>query len=808
MCLNQTRLTMRLLLLLIFCLLCCTALYSQSCTDSSYKLRFSAPDSIYTTHHITTADGGTLVLAEVFAWPVKKVLLFRLDKKSRLLWSRILTEPSGQLQPARVLELTDGTIVLAGISRPLRAGPEKVFLARLDAAGLLQWQQLYAPAHNNLNPIHLHALAEGVGGDLLLAWKREQINDAVGENACSLTALRVSSTGAPAWSKTFRIGYPGVVNASGIFLRGGKVLVTGQVNDNRLPCPANGSRGAFFLMQLDYNSGIIEKHRNYCYREVPSNLGQVEDGEAHFSAELLHDGRLALFGASFLRTDSTYLYHVVFDEALQPVDARLYAVPYTEANNANHIRVLPTGRIHIAVVNSKAGEAWRATVAADGTITRQRRQPFSSAILAKDYIYYHNYPYLTFRWAPAGGDAFTLTNNSGAHGRQAIEFSYLSGDDDTLACLGTDYRFVTARPYSVEEVTWSWQAVEDNPIRSLPLALLPAAYPLQSEAVCGEVSTCSTVTVQGASTFCAGEALYTARRNDGCTRRVVWSTSPGTTGVTLAPQSDSTVLLRFTGAVTAPVTVSLVAALAGCPSVGDTVALTVLPALQPLPADTVLCEGATLDLSPGAGFASYLWQDGSTAPVYTVTAAGTYWVEVPAPAGCRRSDTVTVTIRPLPAAFLQDTVMCASLPITLRPAGSFTAYQWSDGSAGAALEVTRGGRYTLRVRDAHGCSGEDEAVVEEKPCPQLLYFPTAFSPNGDGLNDTYRPTVLSPLLYYRFAIYNRWGQPVFSTSAPGQGWDGRLRSKRQSTGLFTWVCTYQFPGAPRTVAKGSFLLVN
>lgn len=360
----------------------------------------------------------------------------------------------------------------------------------------------------------------------------------------------------------------------------------------------------------------------------------------------------------------------------------------------------------------------------------------------------------------------------------------------------------------MEEVFWSWQAVEANPIRSLPLALQTAAYPLQSEAVCGEVSTCSSVMVQGSAAFCAGDALYTARRNDGCTRRVVWSTGPGTTGVALAPQSDSTVLLRFTGAVTTPVTVSLITYLAGCPYVSDTMELTVLPALQPLPADTVLCAGATLELSPGAGFASYRWQDGSTAPVYTVTAAGTYWVEVPAPAGCRNSDTVTVTLKPLPVAFLHDTVMCASLPITLRPVDSFTAYLWSDGSSGTALEVSRSGRYTLRVWDAHGCSAEDEALVEEKPCPQLVYFPTAFTPNGDGLNDTYRPAVLSPLLYYRFTIYNRWGQPVFSTSEVEQGWDGHLNSKRQPAGLFTWVCTYQFPGAHRTVAKGSFLLVN
>ena len=798
---------MRLLLLLILCLLCCPALYSQSCTDSAYKLRFSAPDSLYTTHHITTADGGTLVLAEVFAYPLKKALLFRLDKGGKLLWSRTLADDAGRmLQPARVLEQSDGSITVAGINRAMRTGPEKIFLAKLDPAGRLLWQQLYAPAHNNNNPLVLQALTEGEGGDLLLGWTRAGINNYVGEDGQSIVVLRVRATGTVVWSKSFATGTLGTVNLSGVFMCNGTVMVAGYVLDSRRSCTPYAA-GAFILMQLSYASGAVAGQQVHCFQHGGSGFG-FGTSDINFSSTLLRDGSLALYGTFTRNNDSLHFYKVLFNSSGMPYHYRVYG---TRAQGyMGRIQVLPSGTTGMVMIDDKRGLAYRATIDADETMRRQRKHSFSSAAPVMDHFYHNSAPYFSYRWAERNDGGFSVAHNSSNATRPAIEFSRLTADTDTLACLGTDEAFIHSFPFVLSPSDWTWEKVADDTHLAAPLSLGAATYPLREETVCKEINTCTTLQVNGPGSLCAREeeTLYTALQNAGCHQRVVWTVAPATPGIVAMPRSDSTVALRFTAPVSAPLRLELIASLENCPAIRDTIKLTVLPALQPLPADTVLCEGATLDLNPGAGLGSYRWQDGSTDPVYTVTTSGTYWVEVSAPAGCRRSDTVTVTVAPLPAAFLSDTVMCASLPITLRPAGRFNAYQWSDGSAGATLEVTSEGRYTLRVRDAHGCSGEDEALVEEKPCPQLVYFPTAFTPNGDGRNDTYRPTLLSPLLYYRFTIYNRWGHPVFSTSEPGQGWDGRLRSKRQPTGLFTWVCTYQFPGASRTVAKGSLLLVN
>lgn len=62
-----------------------------------------------------------------------------------------------------------------------------------------------------------------------------------------------------------------------------------------------------------------------------------------------------------------------------------------------------------------------------------------------------------------------------------------------------------------------------------------------------------------------------------------------------------------------------------------------------LGADTLICDTASLVLNPNAGNVSYVWQDASTSSTYTVTSAGTYWVEVVDGNGCMATDTIVVT---------------------------------------------------------------------------------------------------------------------------------------------------------------------
>src|SRR5690606_41346696 len=98
------------------------------------------------------------------------------------------------------------------------------------------------------------------------------------------------------------------------------------------------------------------------------------------------------------------------------------------------------------------------------------------------------------------------------------------------------------------------------------------------------------------------------------------------------------------------------------------------PTLPPLDLGNGLdhCAGSSLELT--AEGTSVLWDDGSTAPVRTITQGGLYWVAL-TEGGCTASDTVLVTEIPLPVLTLgADTGLCATdlLPLDITtPGGTY-----------------------------------------------------------------------------------------------------------------------------------------
>jgi gliding motility-associated-like protein len=94
--------------------------------------------------------------------------------------------------------------------------------------------------------------------------------------------------------------------------------------------------------------------------------------------------------------------------------------------------------------------------------------------------------------------------------------------------------------------------------------------------------------------------------------------------------------------------------------------------------------------------------------------------------------------------------------------------------------------YAVKVSDATGCFGMDTIKVKLFKIDPDLLVPSGFSPNGDGLNDFFRPIPIGMRTLNTFRVYNRWGQLMFSTTAQGQGWDGRLGGNIQEAGTYVW----------------------
>jgi gliding motility-associated-like protein len=247
----------------------------------------------------------------------------------------------------------------------------------------------------------------------------------------------------------------------------------------------------------------------------------------------------------------------------------------------------------------------------------------------------------------------------------------------------------------------------------------------------------------------------------------------------------------------------------GCVST-DTLNVTVhaLPVIN-LGIDRDLCAGETLTLDPG-NFSQYRWQDGSTNRTLPVTQAGAYWVTVTNTRGCTGTDSLRIgAILPSPSDFLQASVsFCKYQDVTLSPTRRFNAYLWSTGARQQTLTVDRGGRYTLEVTDLNGCRGRDTIQVIENDCLTGVFIPNAFTPNGDNLNDRFMALVYGRVISFKLQVYNRFGELVFSTTDPRQGWDGIFKGKGSPAGNFVWQCAYQLEGSEPVFQKGTVMLIR
>jgi gliding motility-associated-like protein len=88
-------------------------------------------------------------------------------------------------------------------------------------------------------------------------------------------------------------------------------------------------------------------------------------------------------------------------------------------------------------------------------------------------------------------------------------------------------------------------------------------------------------------------------------------------------------------------------------------------------------------------------------------------------------------------------------------------------------------------------------------------IPTGFSPNGDGINDQFRPLGSAEFARdYEMTIWNRWGQEVFRTTDPQSGWDGYHRGQQAMTGVYAYIINYRNPFGEMKSVKGNVTLTR
>jgi gliding motility-associated-like protein len=201
-----------------------------------------------------------------------------------------------------------------------------------------------------------------------------------------------------------------------------------------------------------------------------------------------------------------------------------------------------------------------------------------------------------------------------------------------------------------------------------------------------------------------------------------------------------------------------------------------------------ICDGEIVVLDAGGGFVSYIWNDnpGQIGQTFATGTAGTYWVQVVDLNGLIGRDTVEIIVHPNPVVNLgADTLLCRNEFIVLDAGNTGAFFTWSTGSINQTIVFDWNdapAEVWVQV-EMNGCFGSDTIFIDR--CIEYsLVVPGAFTPNGDGFNDTW--IILDNFgneLEVNFQkaiveVFDRWGQLVFR-SAPGydKPWEGTFRGR-------------------------------
>ena len=246
----------------------------------------------------------------------------------------------------------------------------------------------------------------------------------------------------------------------------------------------------------------------------------------------------------------------------------------------------------------------------------------------------------------------------------------------------------------------------------------------------------------------------------------------------------------------------------GCDSIITNTKLTVTPLPKPfLGNDTSFCKGASVVLNPGV-FSSYKWKDQSINAMFEAAFPGKYWVTV-TENNCTASDTISILkVHENPSRFLPASYETCNLPANVLVVPGYRQYTWGNGAIADRMLTDHFGSYSLTVIDSNNCVGSDSFTIRQKTNCIQLAVPNAFSPNGDGKNELFRPIINQVASKYQFIIYNRFGQRIFSTSDTGKSWDGRFKGLLQQSGTYIYKISFVQENGTAFQTQGAIVLIR
>jgi gliding motility-associated-like protein len=264
--------------------------------------------------------------------------------------------------------------------------------------------------------------------------------------------------------------------------------------------------------------------------------------------------------------------------------------------------------------------------------------------------------------------------------------------------------------------------------------------------------------------------------------------------------------------------------LAGCDSIYKKVYLNILPTpVVTVPEDFTICDGTSTTLTAVSDL-PVTWDDFAPGATIEVSpqASTRYIARAYNELNCEGMAAVTVSVEHF-ILWLESSVTQAEIgiPVTFNASSyqNFTVTGWQPASlfpnqfsATQAATFYKKGPVQILVsgKSEHDCVDTAWLTINVLQAPEM-FIPSAFSPNGDGMNDYFKPEFIREYAIREFSIFNRWGQRVFNVSFHqqiGKGWDGSYRGTTCDKGTYYYLLSVQDPLGKESIIKGDVTLVN
>lgn len=183
--------------------------------------------------------------------------------------------------------------------------------------------------------------------------------------------------------------------------------------------------------------------------------------------------------------------------------------------------------------------------------------------------------------------------------------------------------------------------------------------------------------------------------------------------------------------------------------------------------------------------------------------------------GCKDTIIRAFTIYDNKALAGRDTLAAWGEPVQLNAkGGADVIYTWTPavGLNNPSLEnpvatLSKDQLYKLDAVTDKGCDSHSSILIKRYNGPEL-YIPTAFTPNGDGLNDVLKVFPVGTKKFHFFSVYDRKGQQLFYTADYNKGWDGTFSGSKMESGVYIVYATATDYKGNAMIKKGTVTIIR